>query len=63
LPAICFGVARVSASEGWERHLRGLVRELVAAVTEFGRSAGINGTEGTNHGTATVRLANRARVL
>jgi uncharacterized protein (DUF1501 family) len=28
----------------------------VAVVTEFGRTARINGTEGTDHGTATVAL-------
>jgi uncharacterized protein (DUF1501 family) len=28
----------------------------VAIVTEFGRTARINGTEGTDHGTATVAL-------
>ena len=27
---------------------------MVAVVTEFGRTARINGTEGTDHGTATV---------
>src|SRR5262249_23947954 len=29
---------------------------VVAIVTEFGRTARINGTEGTDHGTATVAL-------
>jgi uncharacterized protein (DUF1501 family) len=29
---------------------------VVALVTEFGRTARINGTEGTDHGTATVAL-------
>src|SRR4029079_8713065 len=29
---------------------------VVAVVTEFGRTAHINGTEGTDHGTATVAL-------
>jgi uncharacterized protein (DUF1501 family) len=29
---------------------------VVAVVTEFGRTARINGTEGTDHGTATVAL-------
>jgi uncharacterized protein (DUF1501 family) len=29
---------------------------VVAVVTEFGRTARINGTEGTDHGTATVSL-------
>ena len=28
----------------------------VAVITEFGRTARINGTEGTDHGTATVAL-------
>src|SRR4029434_2724696 len=29
---------------------------VVAIVTEFGRTARINGTDGTDHGTATVAL-------
>src|SRR5262249_62041533 len=29
---------------------------VVAVITEFGRKARINGTEGTDHGTATVAL-------
>ena len=29
---------------------------IIALVTEFGRTARINGTEGTDHGTATVAL-------
>ena len=29
---------------------------VVALVTEFGRTARVNGTEGTDHGTATVAL-------
>jgi len=29
---------------------------VVAVITEFGRTAGINGTDGTDHGTATVAL-------
>jgi uncharacterized protein (DUF1501 family) len=29
---------------------------VVVVVTEFGRTARINGTEGTDHGTATVAL-------
>ena len=29
---------------------------VVAVVTEFGRTARINGTDGTDHGTATVAL-------
>ena len=29
---------------------------IVAVITEFGRTARINGTDGTDHGTATVAL-------
>ena len=29
---------------------------MVAVITEFGRTARINGTEGTDHGTATIAL-------
>ena len=29
---------------------------MVAVITEFGRTARINGTEGTDHGTGTVAL-------
>ena len=29
---------------------------MVAVITEFGRTARINGTDGTDHGTATVAL-------
>jgi uncharacterized protein (DUF1501 family) len=29
---------------------------VIAIITEFGRTARINGTEGTDHGTATVAL-------
>src|SRR5262249_57040579 len=29
---------------------------VIAVITEFGRTARINGTEGTDHGTATVAL-------
>ena len=29
---------------------------IVAVVTEFGRTARVNGTQGTDHGTATVAL-------
>jgi uncharacterized protein (DUF1501 family) len=29
---------------------------VVAVITEFGRTARINGTDGTDHGTATVAL-------
>jgi uncharacterized protein (DUF1501 family) len=31
-------------------------QSVVAVITEFGRTARINGTEGTDHGTATVAL-------
>ena len=34
---------------------------VVAVITEFGRTARINGTEGTDHGTATVRTAGGRR--
>jgi uncharacterized protein (DUF1501 family) len=36
-------------NEGWKE-------TVVAVITEFGRTARINGTEGTDHGTATVAL-------
>jgi uncharacterized protein (DUF1501 family) len=40
-----------------ETELKDAWREtVVAVVTEFGRTARINGTEGTDHGTATVAL-------
>ena len=40
-----------------ETNMGGAWRETVVAfVTEFGRTARINGTEGTDHGTATVAL-------
>jgi uncharacterized protein (DUF1501 family) len=40
-----------------ETEMRDAWREtVVAVVTEFGRTARINGTEGTDHGTATVAL-------
>jgi uncharacterized protein (DUF1501 family) len=40
-----------------ETEMKGAWREtVVAVVTEFGRTARINGTEGTDHGTATVAL-------
>jgi uncharacterized protein (DUF1501 family) len=40
-----------------EREIGPAWREtIVAVVTEFGRTARINGTEGTDHGTATVAL-------
>ena len=40
-----------------ETHMGGAWREtVVALVTEFGRTAHVNGTMGTDHGTATVAL-------
>jgi uncharacterized protein (DUF1501 family) len=40
-----------------EKGMAGAWREtVVAVVTEFGRTARINGTDGTDHGTATVAL-------
>jgi uncharacterized protein (DUF1501 family) len=40
-----------------ETEMKGAWREtVVAVVTEFGRTARINGTDGTDHGTATVAL-------
>jgi uncharacterized protein (DUF1501 family) len=40
-----------------ETEMRDAWREtVVAIVTEFGRTARINGTDGTDHGTATVAL-------
>ena len=40
-----------------ETEMRDAWREtVVAVVTEFGRTARINGTDGTDHGTATVAL-------
>ena len=33
----------------------------VVVATEFGRTARINGTEGTDHGTGTIALARRRR--
>jgi uncharacterized protein (DUF1501 family) len=40
-----------------ETNMRSAWREtVVAVVTEFGRTARINGTDGTDHGTATVAL-------
>lgn len=42
----------------FERGLGAVWREtVVVAITEFGRTARINGTVGTDHGTATVALA------
>ena len=34
----------------------------IAVVTEFGRTARTNGTDGTDHGTATVALVLRRRI-
>ena len=34
---------------------------VVAVITEFGRTARINGTDGTDHGTGTVALPRRRR--
>jgi uncharacterized protein (DUF1501 family) len=46
-----------SALAAVERNIGPAWREtVVAVVTEFGRTARINGTEGTDHGTATVAL-------
>ena len=40
-----------------EREMKSSWREtIVAVVTEFGRTARINGTDGTDHGTATIAL-------
>jgi len=39
--------ARVSGGEAWRE-------TVVAVITEFGRTAQINGTNGTDHGTGTV---------
>ncbi len=35
---------------------------VVAVITEFGRTARINGTNGTDHGTGTVRVSRRRRL-
>jgi uncharacterized protein (DUF1501 family) len=43
------GAVESSMGEAWRE-------SVVAVVTEFGRTARINGTEGTDHGTATVAL-------
>lgn len=42
-----FGAIETGMGEAWKE-------TAVAVVTEFGRTARINGTEGTDHGTATV---------
>ncbi len=34
---------------------------VIVAATEFGRTARINGTEGTDHGTGTIALLRRRR--
>jgi uncharacterized protein (DUF1501 family) len=44
-----FGAVETGMGEAWKE-------TVVAVVTEFGRTARINGTEGTDHGTATVAL-------
>ncbi len=51
LAALDGAVAAIEAAmkEAWRE-------TVVAVVTEFGRTARINGTEGTDHGTATVAL-------
>ena len=51
LAALDGAVAAIEAGmkEAWRE-------TVVAVVTEFGRTARINGTEGTDHGTATVAL-------
>jgi uncharacterized protein (DUF1501 family) len=43
------GAAETEMKDAWRE-------TVVAVVTEFGRTARINGTEGTDHGTATVAL-------
>jgi uncharacterized protein (DUF1501 family) len=44
-----FGAVETGMGEAWKE-------TAVAVITEFGRTARINGTEGTDHGTATVAL-------
>jgi uncharacterized protein (DUF1501 family) len=44
-----FAAIETEMKEAWRE-------TVVAVVTEFGRTARINGTEGTDHGTATVAL-------
>jgi uncharacterized protein (DUF1501 family) len=44
-----FGAIETGMGEAWKE-------TVVTVVTEFGRTARINGTEGTDHGTATVAL-------
>jgi uncharacterized protein (DUF1501 family) len=44
-----FGAIEAGMGEAWKE-------TVVAVVTEFGRTARINGTDGTDHGTATVAL-------
>src|SRR6201982_87497 len=49
--------ARAGAPAAVETNMGPAWRETVVAVmTEFGRTARINGTEGTDHGTATIAL-------
>ena len=44
-----FGAIESGLGEAWRE-------SVVAVITEFGRTARINGTDGTDHGTATVAL-------
>ena len=44
-----FGSLQAGMGDAWKQ-------TVVAVITEFGRTARINGTEGTDHGTATVAL-------
>ena len=46
-----------AAFDAFETNLGGAWREtVVVAITEFGRTARVNGTHGTDHGTGTVAL-------
>jgi uncharacterized protein (DUF1501 family) len=46
-----------AAFEEFERGLGGMWKDMaVVAITEFGRTAKINGTTGTDHGTGTIAL-------
>jgi uncharacterized protein (DUF1501 family) len=46
-----------AAFDAFERNLHGAWKDtIVVAVTEFGRTVHVNGTHGTDHGTATVAL-------
>ena len=44
-----FGAIETGMGDAWKE-------TAVVVITEFGRTARINGTEGTDHGTATVAL-------